>query len=137
MGLFKHAICSGIRKEDALVMAEVRLINNLKGVLYFLDTPLLDFEIKDRELIKADDLSGHQLYPYELAMLGVSYGSFVKFFQRRTIREGCMFYREHLRALGMDKMDFDLYIRKNNGNNHLDNYWVKFEDFGATKFAEL
>lgn len=37
----------------------------------------------------------------------------------------------------MDKMDFDLYIRKNNGNNHLDNYWVKFEDFGATKFAEL
>ena len=52
-------------------MAEVRLINNLKGVLYFLDTPILDFEIKDRELIKADDLSGHQLYPYELAMLGI------------------------------------------------------------------
>ena len=46
-------------------MAEVRLINNLKGVLYYLDTPLLDFEIKDRELIKADDLSGHQLYPYK------------------------------------------------------------------------
>ena len=137
MGLFKHDICSGIRKEDALVMAEVRLINNLKGVLYYLDTPLLDFEIKDRELIKADDLSGHQLYPYELAMLGVSYGSFVRFFQRRTIREGCMFYREHLRALGMDKMDFDLYIRKNNGNNHLDNYWVKFDDFGARKFSEL
>lgn len=118
-------------------MAEVRLINNLKGVLYFLDTPLLDFEIKDRELIKADDLSGHQLYPYELAMHGVSYGSFVRFFQRRTMREGCMFYREHLRALGMDKMDFDLYIRKNNGNNHLDNYWVKFDDFGARKFSEL
>ena len=34
-------------------MAEVRLINNLKGILYFLDTPLMDFEIKDRELIKA------------------------------------------------------------------------------------
>ena len=27
-------------------MAEVRLINNLKGILYFLDTPLIDFEIK-------------------------------------------------------------------------------------------
>lgn len=24
-------------------MAEVRLINNLKGVLYYLDTPLLDY----------------------------------------------------------------------------------------------
>ena len=55
-------------------MAEVRLINNLKGILYNLDTPL---------------------------------------------------------------MDFDLYIRKNNGNNHLDNYWVKFDDFGAKCFAEL
>ena len=37
----------------------------------------------------------------------------------------------------MDKMDFDLYIRKNNGNNHLDNYWVKFDDGGAQSFAEL
>jgi hypothetical protein len=53
------------------------------------------------------------------------------------MREGCMFYMEHLHALGMDKMDFDLYIRKNNGNNHLDNYWVKFEDGGARCFAEL
>lgn len=118
-------------------MAEVRLINNLKGILFFIDTPLMDFEIKNRELVKADDLSGGQLYPWELAKLGVSYGSFVKFFQRRTMHEGCMFYQEHLRALGLDKMDFDKYIKINNGNNHLDNYWVKFDDFGAKKFAEL
>ncbi len=118
-------------------MAEVRLINNLKGILYFLDTPIMDFEIKERKLIKSQDLSGGKLYPWELATLGVSYGSFNKFFQRRTMREGCMFYREHLRAIGMEKMDFDLYIRKNNGNNHLDNYWVKFEGFGAKKFEEL
>lgn len=118
-------------------MAEVRLINNLKGILYYIDNPLLDFEIKNRELIKAEDLSGGRFYPWELAKLGVSYGSFNQFFQRRTMREGCMFYREHLRAIGMDKMDFDLYIRKNNGNNHLDNYWVKFEDGGARCFAEL
>ena len=118
-------------------MAEARLINNLKGILYYLDTPLLDFEVKDRELIKAIDLSNKKLYPYELAKLGVSYGSFNKFFQRRTMREGCMFYHEHLRALGMEKMDFDLYIKKNNGNNHLDNYWVKFEDFGATCWQDI
>ncbi len=118
-------------------MAEVRLINNLKGILYYLDTPLIDFEIKDRELIKADDLSGKRLYPWELAECGVSYGSFNSFFQRRTMREGCMFYQEHLRAIGMEKMDFDLYIKKNNGNNHLDNYWVRFEDFGARRFSEL
>ena len=38
-------------------MAEVRLINNLKGILYYLDMPLLDFEICNRELVKAVDLS--------------------------------------------------------------------------------
>ncbi len=118
-------------------MAEVRLINNLKGILYYIDNPIMDFEIKERELIKAVDLSEGRLYPWELAKLGVSYGSFNSFFQRRTMKEGCMFYREHLHALGMDKMDFDLYIRKNNGNNHLDNYWVKFDDGGARRFSEL
>ncbi len=118
-------------------MAEVRLINNLKGILYYLDTPLLDFEIKDRELVRAEDLSGRKLYPWELAEFGVTYGNINAFFQRRTMREGCMFYREHLRALGMEEMDFDLYIRKNNGNNHLDNYWVRFPDYGAKCFGEL
>lgn len=118
-------------------MAEVRLINSLKGVLYYLDTPILDFEIKDRDLIKAEDLSKKKLYPYELARLGVTYGSINQFFRRRTMREGCMFYHEHLRALGMENMDFDLYIKKNNGNNHLDNYWVKFEDYGAKCFRDI
>ena len=118
-------------------MAEVRLINCLKGILYYLDIPLLDFEIKGRELIRARDLNGNKLYPYELARMGVTYGSINRFFQRRTMREGCMFYREHLRALGMENMDFDLYIKKNNGNNHLDNYWVKFEDFGAKCFQDI
>ncbi|MBR3517536.1 MAG: hypothetical protein IKO10_14620 [Lachnospiraceae bacterium] len=43
-------------------MAEVRLINNLKGILYYLDTPLLDFEVKNRELIKAVDLNEGRLH---------------------------------------------------------------------------
>ena len=118
-------------------MAEVRLINNLKGILYYIDMPLIDFEIINRELVKADDMSEGRYYPWELAKLGVSYGSFNQFFQRRTMRENCMFYHEHLRALGLKKMDFDRYIRLNNGNNHLDNFWVKFEDYGAKSFREL
>ncbi len=43
-------------------MAEVRLINNLKGILYYLDTPLLDFEVKNRELSKAVDLNEGRLH---------------------------------------------------------------------------
>ncbi len=118
-------------------MAEVRWINNLKGVLYYLDTPLLNFEIKDRRLVKAEDLSGGYLFPPELKLYGISYGNINDFFERRTMKEGCMLYREHLKNIGMDRFDFDRYIKLNNGNNHLDNYWVKFDDFGARCFSEL
>lgn len=117
-------------------MAEVRWINNLKGILYYLDNPVLDFEIKDRELIKADNLSCGKLIPWELSY-GITYGNINAFFERRTMKEGCMFYREHLEAIGMKKFDFDRYIMNNNGNNHLDNYWVRFEDFGARCFEDV
>ena len=118
-------------------MAEVRFIRNLAGILYYLDTPLLDFEIRERDLVKAVDLNGGKLFPPELAVYGVNYGNINAFFQRRTMRENCMFYREHLQNIGMSRFDFDEYIRKNNGNNNLDNYWVKFPDFGATCFADF
>ena len=118
-------------------MAEVRLIRNLKGILYYLDTPLLDFEIRDRELIKANDLSGGRFFPPELALYGVTYGNINEFFERRTMKEGCMYYREHLRNIGLEMFDFDRYIMKNNGNNNLDNYWVRFEDRGARRFADI
>ena len=119
-------------------MAEVRWIKNLEGILYYLETPLIDFQIKDRRLIRAEDLSGGRFYPPELALFGVSYGNFNEFFQRRTMKEGCMLYREHLKAIGMqEKFDFDRYILLNNGNNHLDNYWVRFDGYGAQSFREL
>lgn len=118
-------------------MAEYRQIKNLKGVLYYLDTALLDFEIKDRKLIKAVDLNEGRRFPPELAIYGISYGNLNEFFKRRTMKEGCMYYREHLRNIGMERFDFDEYIRKNNGNNNLDNYWVRFPDFGARSFADL
>ena len=99
--------------------------------------PLLDFEIKDRQLIRAENLSGSRRFPPEFTFYGITYGSINEFFERRTMKEGCMYYREHLRNIGMDRFDFDEYIRKNNGNNNLDNYWVKFEDCGVSSFAEL
>lgn len=48
-----------------------------------------------------------------------------------------MLYREYLHNIGMNKLYFDEYIKKNNGNNNLDNYWVKFEDFGAKCFIDF
>lgn len=127
----------GVFGEDVDKMAEIRQIRNLRGVLYYINTPLLDFEITDRRLIKADNLSGGRFFPPELAVYGVNYGNINEFFERRTMKEGCMFYREHLKAIGMETFDFDEYIKKNNGNNNLDNYWVRFEDFGARSFEEI
>ena len=118
-------------------MSEVRWITNLSGILYYLDTPLLDFEIKNRKLLKATDLNNGKLLPPELALYGITYGNINEFFERRTMKEGCMYYREHLRNIGVPKFDFDEYIRKNNGNNNLDNYWVKFPDFGAKCFKDI
>lgn len=118
-------------------MAEVRLISNLKGILYYIDMPLLDFEIKNRELIKAVNLSEGRRFPPELALYGITYGNINDFFRRRTMDEGCMFYQEHLKALHLEKFDFDKYIMLNNGNNHLDNYWVRFENFGARCFMDI
>ncbi len=118
-------------------MPELRQIRNLKGILYYLNTPLLDFEVCDRELVRAEPLSSGAYYPPELALYGVTYGNLNDFFERRTMKEGCMFYREHLRNIGMEEFDFDEYIRKNNGNNAVDNYWVRFEDFGARCFEDF
>lgn len=118
-------------------MAEVRLINNLKGILCYKNIQLLDFEIKNRELIRFEDLNEGKYFPPELALYGISYGNINEFFERRTMKEGCMFYREYLQAIGMDKFDFDKYIQIHNGHNNLDLYWVKFEDFGAKKFEDL
>ena len=110
-------------------MAEVRLINNLKGILYYLDTPLLDFEIKNRELVKAVDLNEGKLFPPELALWGVSYSNINAFFQRRTMREGCMFYHEHLRAIGMDRFDFDEYIKNCGGKKDSEQSKEEYEKY--------
>lgn len=118
-------------------MAEVRWIQNLKGILYYLDTPLLGFEIRDRRLVKAENLSDGKFFPWELAVYGISYGNLNAFFERRTMKEGCMLYTRHLKNIEMERFDFDSYIKKNNGNNMLDNYWVKFDDFGAERFSDF
>ena len=118
-------------------MSEVRWINNLTGTLCYLDTPLLFFNIKDRKLTESRMLNDGRFLPPELALYGVGYGNINEFFCRRTMPENCMMYREHLDNIGMTKFDFDDYIKNNNGNNNLDNYWVKFDGFGAKCFDDL
>ena len=83
-------------------MAENRLISNLEGILYYLDIPLLDFSVRNRQLVRAVNLSQSRLYPPELALYGISYGNLNEFFERRTMKEHSMFYREHLKAIGME-----------------------------------
>ena len=85
-------------------MAEVRWIQNLKGILYYLDTQLLDFEIRDRRLVKAENLSGGDFFPWEIAVYGISYGNLNAFFERRTMKEGSMLYTRHMKNIGMERL---------------------------------
>lgn len=55
----------------------------------------MDFQIKDRKLVKAENMSGGKLFPPELVLYGITYV------------------------------------------NNLDNYWVRFEGFGAQSFYDI
>ena len=106
---------------------ERRYLQNLKGILYHKDMPLLQFEIKDKQLVSWQDLSGQKMWPAEFKVWGVSYRNFNEFFRRRVVEEHTMFMREWLNALGLEEYDFEKIIKVHSGCNNLDYYWVKME----------
>ena len=111
-------------------------IKNIEGTLCSKDTELCEFCIKDYELVYFKDLSNKKLYPWELAVLGISYGSFNDFFNRRVVKDGAMFIKEYLEEMGLDHYDFEELVKRNNGANH-SFLWVKFKDIGAQSWEEL
>ena len=111
-------------------------IKNLEGTLCSKDLELCKFSIKNRELVYFEDLSNGEFYPWELSQLGVSYGSFNDFFNRRVVKDGAMLIREYLNSLELNNYDFDEIIKRTNGSNH-DTFWVKFKDIGAQSWNEL
>lgn len=119
-------------------------IKNLKCILYYMEYPLLELEIKDSKLVRANNLSDGKFFPEALAINGVTYEAIRDFFCNRMIekdsmyyKEGFVKYKESFYMLGADNHCLDVYIKNTNGNNNVDNYWVQFEGFGAQSFAQI
>lgn len=112
-------------------------IKNLEGVMYYQDTPLFEFKIENRELVHYKDISRLKYYPCEPRMNGVSYTSINNFFRRRVVPDYAQDIRDYLTAIGLDTYDFEELIKRNNGYNHLDFFWVKFKNIGAQSWHDI
>lgn len=105
--------------------------------MYFQDVPLFEFRIVNRELISYKDLSHQEYWPCEPRMNGMSYISINNFFQRRVVPDYAQDIKEYLEAIGLRYYDFEELIKRNNGGNHLDFFWVKFPDKGARCWNDI
>lgn len=59
------------------------------------------------------------------------------FFRRRVVQDYAMFIHEYLSGMGLDCYDFEELVKRNNGSNHLDSYWVKFDGIGASCYNDI
>lgn len=109
---------------------------DLEGVLYRKDKAVIEFCIKDRQLISYKVLS-HDDLPYDLYVSGVSYNSFNEFFKYRVVLDNSQDIRYYLNSFNLAHYDFNELVVKNNGWNHLDYYWVRFTDKGASSWKEI
>lgn len=118
-------------------MSKEYFINNLKGTMYCQDLALFEFEIKDRELVSYQDLSRQKWWPMEAKVYGMSYRSLNDFFRRRVVQDYAMWLQDYLKGMGLSGYDFEELVKRNNGSNHLDEYWVKFDRIGAKCYNDI
>lgn len=112
-------------------------IRDLEGTLYYSDTPVIEFVIKDRELKYSKELSHGRYYPAEFDFMGINYDSINHFFAERVVRYGAQEIEDYLDFLELDQYDFEKIVKKMNGWNALDNYWLKFNSTGAKNWSEI
>lgn len=112
-------------------------IENIEGILYFKDTPVIDFKIVNWTLVYAKDLSNGRFYPWEMHVMGLNYGAFNSFFNDRVVREHAQDIRMYLDFLGLKFYDFNEMILKMNGWDALGCHWVKFKDKGAKCWNDI
>lgn len=117
-------------------MAYQYYIYDLEGILCYKDIELFSFCIKDRKLISYEIISD-KYYPMDFYVKGITYNSFNNFFKYRVVKDGAMWIRDYLDAAGLKHYDFEELVKRNNGWNHLDYYWVKFDGLGARNWEEI
>lgn len=110
---------------------------DIEGTLYYKDTPVIEFCIKNYTLQYAKDLSGGKYYPHQLFTLGVNYLGFNTFFNDRVVRDNAMWIRDYLDKMGLKYYDMEELVKKTNGWDVLGLHWIKFKDIGAKCYDDL
>ncbi len=118
-------------------MSKEHFIKNLKGTMYHQNLALFEFEIKDRQLISCHDLSNQKWWPMEPKEFGMSYRSLNDFFRRRVVQDYAMWLSDYLEGMGLSCYNFEELVKRNNGSNHLDEYWIRFDGIGAQCYDEI
>ena len=116
-------------------------IKDLEGTFMYMDTPVVEFCIQNycpvyiRELNRAENYCN---YPIEFLFdESVTYGDLNDYFKHHVVEDGAQDIHGYLRTLGLHYYELDEIVKRNNGYNFLDLYWVKFKGFGAQNWHEI
>lgn len=69
--------------------------------------------------------------------MGITYAGINHFFAERVVRYGAQEIEDYLDFLELKQYDFEQIVKKLNGWNALDNYWLKFKGIGASSWNEV
>ena len=117
-------------------MMDKYYIQNLDGTLYKKDIPILYFKIDGQQLIEYKKLADKKYLPAHLDGK-ISYNNIRSFFEDRVVEYGAMWVDDYIHALGLESYNFEEIIKRNNGWNHLDLFWIKLKNIGATSWNEI
>lgn len=116
-------------------------IKNLKGILMYLDVPLVDFEIingRVQYIREINRLEHKKHYPIEFLFTdAVEYGDINDFFKHSVVEDGSQDINLYLKALGLKYYDIDEIVKRKNGYNHLGRYWLKLDGIGAKCWKDI
>jgi hypothetical protein len=116
-------------------------IKNLEGVFMREDTPLVDFKIVNYRLVyvhEYDRQKNKKSYPAEFLFDdAITYGDLDDYFKNHVVEDGAQDIHNYLLSLGLKTYDLDEIVKRLNGNNFINFFWVKFSNMGARTWKEV
>jgi hypothetical protein len=105
------------------------------------DIPLVDFKVVNCRLISVyeyDRANNMRLYPAEFMFDdAVTYGDLDDYFKNHVVEDGAQDIHNYLVSLGLKTYDLDEIVKRLNGNNFINFFWVKFQNMGAKTWKEI
>lgn len=116
-------------------------IKNLQGTFMYKNTSLFDFKIEGARLgylYEHNRYKNYIYYPYFFRFSDtIEYGDINDYFKDNSVQDGAQDIRVYLELMGLLSYDLDELVKRTNGWNHIDCYWVRFYNFGATTFKQI